>query len=119
MVLAHKIRLKRKEKGYSQDYMADQLGITSSTYSKIERGETRLDVDRLKQIVEVLEVDILDLLSEDSIIVAYNGDCSVNGYNAIESYRNDDQAKVWERMVNHMREEITTLRQEMIGCWPW
>ncbi len=39
MMLAHKIRLKRKEKGYSQDYMADQLGITSSTYSKIERGE--------------------------------------------------------------------------------
>ena len=82
--------------------MADQLGITSSTYSKIERGETRLDVERLQQIAEALEVDMLDLLNEDSIIATYNGDCGVNGYNAIESYRNDNQTKGWEQMVEHL-----------------
>ncbi len=37
-MLSQKIKKKRIGKGYSQDHMADQLGITSSAYGKIERG---------------------------------------------------------------------------------
>lgn len=99
---------------YSQDHMADQLGMTPSAYGKIERGETRIDVDRLKQIAEVLAVDVMDFLDEN-VIVAYNGDYSANSDNgvAIKSYRDSkQQAKVWERMFEHLKEEITVIRQE-------
>lgn len=91
--------------------MADRLGITSSAYGKIERGESRLDIDRLKQIAEALEIDVIDLLNEEGIIAAYNGDCSVNGYNTIKSYQNSE-AKAWERMFEHFEKEITDLKQQ-------
>ncbi len=92
--------------------MADCLGITSSAYGKIECGESRLDIDRLKQIAEALEMDVVDLLNnEESIIAAYNGDCIVNGYNAIKSYQ-ISEAKAWERMVEHLEKEIADMKQE-------
>lgn len=44
--------------------MAYELGITKSSYSKIERGETNVSIDRLGQIAKVLETDVNTLVSE-------------------------------------------------------
>ena len=52
------IRKTRIDKGYSQDYVASQVGITLSAFSKIERGLTNPSLSRMKQIAEVLEVDL-------------------------------------------------------------
>ncbi|MEM6842433.1 MAG: helix-turn-helix transcriptional regulator [Bacteroidota bacterium] len=93
--------------------MANQLGTTPSAYSKIERGETKIDTNRLKQLFEVLEISIMDLLGDESIIVAHNGDCSVNGYNDIESYHTGEtQAKIREPMIEYMERGIASLLQE-------
>jgi len=52
------IRKARIDKGFSQDYVSTELGITLSAYSKIERGLTDPSLSRMKQIAEVLEVDL-------------------------------------------------------------
>jgi transcriptional regulator with XRE-family HTH domain len=52
------IRKARLEKGYSQDYVSTEIGITLSAYSKIERGLTDPSLSRMKQIAAVLEVDL-------------------------------------------------------------
>ena len=113
MLLTQKIKQRRKERGYNQGYMAEQLGTTSSAYSKIERGETKIDTDRLKKLSEVLEFDLGDFLNDERIVIAYNSDCNVNGYNNIEAYHsNENQAKMWEQMFQHMEEEIADLRRD-------
>ena len=56
----------RKSKGYSQAYLAQQLNITESTYSKIERGETELTVSRLNQISKILDTSVINLLKYPS-----------------------------------------------------
>ena len=48
----------RLEKNYSQDYLAKKLGITQKAYSKIENNETKLNVDVLQRLTEILEVPI-------------------------------------------------------------
>ena len=45
------IRVKR---GYSYENIADELSITPAAYRKIEIGETKLTVERLFQISEIL-----------------------------------------------------------------
>ena len=113
MLLTQKIKQRRKERGFNQSHMTEQLGITSSAYSKIERGETKIDTDRLKKLSEVLELNLGEMLSDERIVIAHNSDCNVNGYNNIESYHsNENQIKVWERMFQHMEEEIVSLRQD-------
>ena len=71
-MLEHKIRHLREAKGISRDDMADHLGISSGTYGKLECGETKLDLDRLKAIADYLETDVVDLLNNNSIIITYN-----------------------------------------------
>jgi transcriptional regulator with XRE-family HTH domain len=50
------LRKVREIKGCSQEYIANQLGISTRAYSKIETGQTRLTIRRLDQICSVLDV---------------------------------------------------------------
>lgn len=58
-----KIAKRRKKKGYSYENMAEDLGLTSSGYRKIEKGETKLSVERLFQIAAVLDISVNKLLN--------------------------------------------------------
>jgi len=60
------VRKKREEKNYTQEYLAYKLNISQNAYSKIELGYTKITVERLFQIAEVLEVSAADLLNADS-----------------------------------------------------
>ena len=56
------IRNIRTQKGYSQEYMAQKLGMNQSSYAKLERGGTQLTVERLNQIAQIFDVDAGELL---------------------------------------------------------
>ena len=60
-----KIRKQRQIKGYSQDYMASQLGISQNAYSKIESDQTNVKANTLERIAEILEVDKMKLMAGD------------------------------------------------------
>jgi transcriptional regulator with XRE-family HTH domain len=55
---ANRIRHIRQLKGYSQDYVSMQIGISLSAYSKIERGTTDPSLSRMLQIADVLDIDL-------------------------------------------------------------
>jgi len=56
------LRLQRIKKGYSQEYIGDQLGLSQYAYHKIENGKTKLQVKCLLELCEVLEIEIQDLV---------------------------------------------------------
>lgn len=56
------IKIVRKNKGISHEAMALNLGITQAAYTKLEHNKTKLTVERLYKIAEILEVQIEDLL---------------------------------------------------------
>lgn len=60
--IAANIRNNREFRNYTQEYLAFKLKISQNAYSKIELGYTKITVERLFQIAEVLEMDIVDLL---------------------------------------------------------
>ncbi|MFD2863376.1 helix-turn-helix domain-containing protein [Mucilaginibacter antarcticus] len=60
--IAVSIRKKRESKNYTQEYLAYKLNISQNAYSKIELGYTKITVERLFQIAEVLELNAIDLL---------------------------------------------------------
>lgn len=67
------IKKVRKEKGVSHEYLAHQLNISQAAYSKLERNDTKLTVERLYKISEVLETPLTDLLEVDTKTI-YNQD---------------------------------------------
>ena len=52
------IKNQRKVKGLSQTDMAKKLNIVLKTYQNIESGITRLDIDRLMQIAQLIDLDL-------------------------------------------------------------
>jgi transcriptional regulator with XRE-family HTH domain len=59
------IRKFREYRNYSQDYVARKMGISQNAYSKIENNITQLTVNHVKTISQVLDVPVIDLLSDD------------------------------------------------------
>lgn len=55
----------RELKNYTQQYMADQLGITQAGYSKIEIGTTSISYSKLMEISTVLKVSVEDIINFD------------------------------------------------------
>lgn len=52
------LRKQRNNLCYSQEYMANQLGITQSTYQRLESGEIKISLERLIQIAEIFKTPI-------------------------------------------------------------
>lgn len=60
--VATNIRRKREALNYTQEYLAAKLKISQNAYSKIELGYTKITVERLFQIAEILETNLADLI---------------------------------------------------------
>jgi transcriptional regulator with XRE-family HTH domain len=61
--VALNIRRIREYRDYTQGYLALKLGISQNAYSKIELAYTRITLERLIQIADILEVDSVDLIN--------------------------------------------------------
>lgn len=60
--LGKNIKTLRQLKGWSQEQIASQLGITAPAFSKIECGLTDVNLSRLEQISELFEMKVIELL---------------------------------------------------------
>lgn len=60
-----KIRKVRESKAWSQEQMAEKLNMSLNGYAKIERGETKLYLDKLEQIAQVFDIDVIELMQSD------------------------------------------------------
>jgi len=60
------IRKIREFRNYTQDYLAAKLKISQNAYSKIELGYSSITLNRLVEIAEILEIDLVDLVCYDS-----------------------------------------------------
>ncbi|MDE5605018.1 MAG: helix-turn-helix domain-containing protein [Eubacterium sp.] len=59
------LRNLRKEKDYSQEYLAERLGVTRQTISKWENGTAMPDLKKLIELADFFETSMDDLLGLD------------------------------------------------------
>lgn len=66
-MLEIKTRLKniQKERNYTQVFVANKLGIYLQAYSKIESGETQLTIEKLNEIITILDIHPNQILEFD------------------------------------------------------
>ena len=55
----------RKLNGFSQEELADRIGVSRQTLSKYETGESLPDIEKCKQLADVFSVSMDDLISYD------------------------------------------------------
>lgn len=64
--IGDQIRRLRRERGISQTELAEKLGISFQQIQKYENGKSKISVDRIFQIVEVLDIPLYDLVDRES-----------------------------------------------------
>ena len=97
----------RRSKGLSQAHVAEDLGITSGAYAKIERGETDASASRLLSIAEILEVTIHDFF-EDNATGKFMDDKRPYGFATKED------VEVLARNMQMIMKEIEKLKEELV-----
>lgn len=113
MTACFNIKKIRTVRGYKQEDMADKLHVNLKTYQNLENGKTKLDVERLTQVAEVLDVTIFDLLKPDEIFVHQEIQSNENIYNKEVTINNDvsqSERKLFEKIIEDKDREIAFLR---------
>ncbi|KAB2859498.1 MAG: helix-turn-helix transcriptional regulator [Flavobacteriales bacterium] len=106
------IRKIRELKGFSQDFMANQLNISQRQYSRIEKEETKLDLDKLQTISEILEVTLEQLLGFNEKFI-FNHCQAAFGNNQNYYAYSENEKKLFEDRIKHLEEEVIFLRGEL------
>lgn len=116
MKVNEKIRFLRESKSLTQDEMAERLGMSTNGYAKIERGETRLTIPKLEQIVEVFDTDILELISLGENKVVYIQDSDNHSINIINPTSQDLAAEIIQlkQTISH-QQEMLDAKNELIA----
>jgi transcriptional regulator with XRE-family HTH domain len=100
-----KIRL---EKSISQDFLAKKLGFTQKAYSKIENNETKLNVEVLQRISEILEVPVETFFNNSQQPILNDFSNRTGGDNVI--YKNNSMEKIEE-----LYKELLKSKDEVIS----
>jgi transcriptional regulator with XRE-family HTH domain len=97
------IKICRVQAGLSQGKVAEKLNISQSAYAKIENNVTRLDLERLVQICQVLDIDL------PGLIRMYFGESDQVLIHQLEEDPASGQ-KTTSKTVRQLQEEIRFLR---------
>jgi transcriptional regulator with XRE-family HTH domain len=107
MILQPEIKIKqiRELKNFTQEYVAQQLGLSTRAYSKIETGETQLTINRLNEISAILEVQPMEVLGFDDKKV-------FNFYNSSD-INNVKNMNTPEKLIQQYDETIKALKEQI------
>ena len=102
--IGQNIRTLRHQRGWSQEDVANRLGISIPAFSKIETGVTDVNLSRLEQIANIYEVSVVQLLTVDNEQV----EVAPSHLNLIQKKLSDREAEIatLQRKVIELYEEL-------------
>ena len=112
--IGDKIKFIREIRGYKQDVVATELGISQNGYSKIERGDTDVPFSRLEQIAKVLDIPLKDLVSinqEQALYSIINHNPQINTQASV-SHANPEDQTLLERIAV-LEQKLTALEKQI------
>lgn len=117
-----KIRQLRELHEFSQEEMAEKAEMSPSGYAKIERGETRLTLERLEQFADIFNVDLSKLIQSDGdFYYQVNENTNNNGHifntsgNGSKSSQTEQQSEIEKLQLTlaHKDEIIAKLEEQI------
>ncbi len=114
MEVYEKIRFLRESKNWSQEEMAEKLNMSLSGYSKIERGDTKVSIPKLKKIASILETDLMELMFLGEKHVYLISENSNNGCNIIGSPAELAFENQKLQLINELKDKELALQQREI-----
>lgn len=111
--MGKKLRMLREYRGYNQSFMAEQLGMTISGYSRIERQEVDISILKLINICEVFKIQVQDFihLNEIELIAMLSSHRSDLNHSQIAVIVQLE--KLYSEQITYLKDEIKFLREQL------
>lgn len=103
------IRKMREAKGFSQDYMANVLDISQASYARLENEDTKITVERLYRISEILEKNIIDFFDVDKLAIQNQNNYD-NSNGVVQNLHIENQ-EVYDKLIQSKNEQILLLNK--------
>jgi transcriptional regulator with XRE-family HTH domain len=115
--IGEKIKTFREMRNYSQQYMAEKLGISQPDYSNIEKGAVTLGVDRLFSIAQILGVTVNTILDfDDSKVFNIYGNTTEKGVISKVVFQDgisSVEKALYDKLLAEKDKRIAQLEREM------
>jgi transcriptional regulator with XRE-family HTH domain len=115
------IKTIRETKNYSEEYMADKMGISQSTYNRKENGEGDFTLTELIKMADVLEVSVSKIIDMDlaKVINQYHIQDQSSGYVENQTVMSDAGYKAalaqYEKEVEYLKQQNSDLLAAITG----
>lgn len=110
--LGHRLLQIREERKMSQHEMSELLSMSSSAYSRLERGETSLPFEDLPGVAKALGIGVQDLLP-DTLTINNSNNSNQSGLifgNIYNYYQSSDLIRELEAKISGLFEELQALK---------
>ncbi len=107
-----RIKSVREKVGYSQDYVASELGLSQKAYSKLENNEIQIKGEVLVKLAEIFKTDILELIPTEAKLTYNNVHNFQNGNGIV--YDNSERVETMYKQLLEAKDEQIRLLKEML-----
>lgn len=109
--LGQKIKKLRELKNLTQSYVASELGISQSAYSKMEVGETEVSYSKLSRIASIFGMAPEEITSfNEQMVFNVMNNQTGNGF-VLNNGMTQNEKKLYEDQITQMKEEIAYLKK--------
>ncbi|RKE99038.1 helix-turn-helix domain-containing protein [Ichthyenterobacterium magnum] len=112
-MIGERIKKTREKKGFSQEYIAEELKISQSAYSDLENNKTKLNLQRLQKIADVLDTDIFEFLSGADVTFNDNQNGGVANNAFVINQLSDQLLNQYEKRLKEKDDIISLLKEQL------
>ena len=109
--LASRIKILREIHNYTQEYVANTLGILQNTYSLLEKGETKLTIERLEQLANLYNLDLIDMIrnSDQTFVHSISNSAGLFSDHVTINQMAEGEREIYLKTIQRMENEIIKL----------
>lgn len=103
--VGNRIRALRKQRGMTQEQLAEKASLHYSYLSSMERGERNVSIESLEKVINALEINPMQIFNfADTEILEGTADkeATLQAINALLQERNVDEVKMVYRVLKDM-----------------
>jgi transcriptional regulator with XRE-family HTH domain len=105
------IRKAREKKGFSQEYMAEILNISQASYARLENEDTKITVERLHKIAEILEANIIEFFDTDKMVIQNQTNNEGSFGNGYVQNLHIENKEIYEKLLKSKDDQISLLNK--------
>lgn len=99
--VGYRLKILRKNKGMSQEEVADFLHMSQSAYARMEAGESHSWANHLNEICKVFDISPEELVKVEKVLKEENANSSLISRKLIEQY--EERIKELKKVIEDLR----------------